>query len=181
MKVDDGGGSGRSAIVTAKQRLATSAATLNQRALVSVKDGQTYTWTTSWSADTGEDVIYIQNTSKDKLLFIDKVTVNAVLTALFELYVATGTAAGTALTGVNTNLTSNNVAAANAFGGAEVTGTTDGARIDLARIPALGRADMELEDILILGFNDAISLKYTGGTGIVDVIVTGYFEITADL
>ena len=46
----------------------------------------------------------------------------------------------------------------------------------MARVAANGRATMDLQDVLILGQNDAITLTYTGSTGIVDVIITGYFE-----
>lgn len=181
MKIEDGGGKGSFAKVNAKQRLDTTAATLNQRALVSIVDGQTFTWTTSFSAATGNEVIYIKNDSKIKLLIIDKVTVNSVNAGLFELYTATGTAGGTSITGVNTNLTSSVVADATAYGEAAVTGLTLGDRIDLARTAANGRANMELQDILILGLNDAIAVEYTGSTGLVDLIITGYFETEADV
>ena len=181
MKIRDGAGSGKEAKVNAKNRLDVTSATLSQRALTSVADGLTFTWTTSFSAATGNEVIYIKNTSKDKLLFIDKVTMNSVNACLFELFQVTGTASGTPITGKNTNLTSSNVAAVESFGEAAVTGLTLGDRIDLARLGANGRTDMNLEDILILGFNSAVALEYTGSTGLVDIIVTGYFEIEADL
>lgn len=181
MLLKDGTGSGKSARVNAKNRLDVTAAILTQRALTAVLDGQTYTWTTSWSAATGNEVIYIKNTSKDKLLFIDKVTINSVNDGYWELFEVTGTASGTSITGKNTNLTSSNVAAAEAFGEAAVTGITLGDRIDLMRLNAGNRSDMNLQDVLILGFNSAIALEYTGATGLVDVIITGYFEIEVDL
>jgi hypothetical protein len=126
-------------------------------------------------------VIYIKNTSLTQILIIDKVTVSAVNTGLFELFQVTGTAAGTGITGKNSNLTSGNEAAAVAFGDASVTGLTIGGRIDLARVPATGRATMELQDVLIMGLNDAIAVTYTGGTGIVDLIVTGYYENSGEI
>jgi hypothetical protein len=176
MKIYGATGDGKGVAVTDSNRLSVAASTSSDTHRVSVEDGQTYLWTSSFSADTGEEVIYIKNTSTTSVLTIDKVTVNSVLTGLFELYQVTGTAAGTSITGINANLTSNNVAAATAFGNAEVTGLTIGNRIDMARIPALGRATMELNDVLILGLNDAIAVTYTGSTGIVDLIITGYYE-----
>ena len=89
--------------------------------------------------------------------------------------VAAGTAGGTTITGTNSNLTSGNAASASSYGDASVTGITPGIRIDMARVPANGRATMELNDVLILGLNDAVSITYTGSTGIVDIIVTGYY------
>ena len=181
MKIQDGTGTGRLAKVNAKQRLDVTAATITQRALTAVLDAKTFTWTTSWSADTGEYIMYIKNTSKTRLLFIDKVTVNSVNAGLFELFQVTGTPAGSIITGKNTNLTSSNSADAVSYADAEVTGLTESGRIDLARTPANGRADMELQDVLVLGLGNAIGLKYTGATGLVDVIITGYFEVEEDL
>ena len=176
IEIKDGSGSGTRAKVNAKKRLSVSAATFKESHLVSFEDGETYLWTTSFSAATGNEVIYIKNTSKTKLLVIDRITVNSVNAGLFELYTATGTAAGTTITGFNGNMTSNNVAEADSYGEAAVTGLTLGSRIDLARTPANGRATMELDDVLIMGLNDAITIEYTGSTGLVDVIVTGYYE-----
>jgi hypothetical protein len=181
MKIEDGAGTGKFAKVNAKKRLDTTSSTLSQRALVSAEDGETYHWTTSFSAATGNEVMYIKNLSKTKLLFIDKVTMNSVNAGLFELHVATGTPGGTTITGTNVNLTSSKVADVTSYADAAVTGLTLGARIDLARTAANGRVDMNLEDVLILGLNDAIALEYTGSTGLVDVTIEGYFEIKEDL
>jgi hypothetical protein len=176
MKVEDGIGSGKLAKVNSRNRLDISSATFSESHLVAALDAETYLWTTSFSAATGNEIIYIKNNSKTKLLVIDKVTVNGVNAGLFELFQVTGTASGTSITGKNSNLTSGNSADATALGEASVTGLTIGDRIDLARIPANGRATMELQDVLLLGFNDAIAITYTGSTGIVDAIVTGYYE-----
>ena len=51
----------------------------------------------------------------------------------------------------------------------------------MARISATGRATMELNDVLILGQNQAIAVKYTGSTAIVDVIITGYYKEKGEL
>ena len=105
IKIDDGGGSGRSAVVDKNQHLETSATTSSESHFVALHKGQTYIWTSSYSASTGNEVIYIKNDSKNQYLIIDKVTVNSVLTGLFELYSATGTSSGTTITGANTNFT----------------------------------------------------------------------------
>lgn len=176
VKLEDGAGSGKLAKVNSRQRLDVSAASFSESSFVSAVEGQTYIWTSSYSAGTGNEVIYVKNTSKSKILVIDKVTVNSVLTGLFELFIVSGTASGTPITGTNVNLTAGNVAASTALGDASVTGLSIGARIDMARIPALGRATMELNDVLILGQDQAVAVTYTGSTGIVDIIVTGYYE-----
>lgn len=181
MKIEDGIGSGKLVGVTAGNRLEVSSATFSESHLVAAKKAQTYIWTSSFSTATGEEVIYIKNNSKTSLLVIDKATVNSVNAGFFELFEVTGTAAGTSITGANTNLTSGNEADATALGEASVTGLTIGKRIDLARTAANGRATMELQDVLILGLNDAIAITYTGSTGITDTIVTGYYETVEDL
>ena len=175
MKLEDGTGTGLVAAVDSNNHLEVSSTTSSESHFIALKKAQTYIWTSSYSTSTGDEIIYIKNTSKDKVLVIDKVTVNSVLTGLFELCVVTGTPSGTSITGANTNLTSGNVAAATALGDAAVTGVTSALRIDMARVPAAGRATMELNDVLILGFNDAITITYTGSTGITDTIITGYY------
>ena len=176
LSIKDGTGKGYTAKVNKRNKLEVEAAIFSESRLVAKDDAETYLWTSSFSANTGEEVIYVKNTSKTKVLIIDKVTVNGVLTGLFELHIATGTVGGTVITGANSNLTSGNVADATSYGDAAVTGLTIGNRIDLARIPANGRATMELNDVLILGQNNAITVTYTGSTSIVDLIVTGYYQ-----
>jgi hypothetical protein len=176
MKIQDGAGGGKLAGVNDDNRLETQTVTVSETHFASLNKGKTFLWTSSYSAATGNEIIYIKNTSTTSYLIIDKVTVNGVLTGLFELYQVSGTASGTSITGTNANLTSNNVAAATALGNASVTGLTIGNRIDLARISATGRATMELNDVLILGFDDAVAVTYTGSTAIVDATITGYYE-----
>jgi hypothetical protein len=138
-------------------------------------------WTTSFSAATGNEIIYIKNTSKTSLLVIDKADVSSVNAGLFELFEVTGTAAGTSISGSNTNLTSGNEADATSLGEASVTGLTIGKRIDLARTSANGSGTMQLKDVLVLGLNDAIAITYTGSTGIVDAAILGYYEKVENL
>ena len=175
MKIEDGGGTGKFAKVNGHQRLEVSSSVFSESSFVAKTSARTFIWTSSYSADTGAEVIYIKNTSKVNNLVIDKVTVNSVAAGFFEFGAASGTASGTAITGANTNLTSGNVADATALGNAAVTGVTLDTRIDLARTTANGRATMELQDVLIMGLNDAVTITYTGSTGIVDIIVTGYY------
>jgi hypothetical protein len=176
MKIEDGIGSGRLTAVNTRNRLDVSSATFTEHHLVAVKDAQTYTWTTSWSAATGNEVIYLKNDSKTKLLIIHKIQASSVNAGLIELYTCSGTAGGTTITGVNSNLTSGNTPDATSYGDAAVTGLTLNSRIDLARTSANGRVTLELDDTLILGLNDAIAIQYTGSTGLVDVTITGYYD-----
>lgn len=181
MKIEDGGGSGKLAKVNSRRRLDVSAANVSESAYIAAAEAETYIWTGSYSTNTGDEIMYIKNNSSSKLLVIDKVTVNSVNAGFFELFDVSGTAAGTIVTGKNTNLTSGNVADATSYGDASVTGLTIGDRIDLARTAANGRTDMKLNDVLILGQNNAIAVTYTGSTGLTDIIITGYFEVLEGL
>lgn len=176
IKIDDGAGSGRLAKVNERRRLAVSASSFNEASLVAFSEGATYNWTSSYSAISGDEVIYIKNTNTSKLLVIDKVAVSSVNAGFFELYQVSGTGAGTTITGKNTNLTSGNVAAATALGNASVTGLTIGDKIDQARVAANSRSVMDTKDVIILGQSDAIAITYTGSTGIADVTITGYYD-----
>jgi hypothetical protein len=139
-------------------------------------DAETYTYSTSYSAATGNEVLYIKNTSKTKKLIIAEITMGGVNTGLFELFQVTGTAAGTVITGKNINLSSSNAADASGYGDASVTGLTIGDRIGLVRTPANTHCKIDLQDSLILGLNDAIAVTYTGSTGLVDGYMLCYFE-----
>jgi len=164
--------------VSLNQRLNVSSRAASRAYYVSRDDGTCYTWTSSWSADTGKEVFYLKNTSKTLLLLIDEIVVSSVLTGLFEVFTTTDTAAGTTVTGKSTNVTRRIAADATALGNAEVTGVTPAIadRIYLARTAATGRAVIDVKDELILGQDDAIVVRYTGSTGIQDVQITGFFE-----
>jgi hypothetical protein len=181
IKIEDGTGTGATTKVNAKNRLDVSAASFSEAHLVSALDAQTYVWSTSYSASTGNEVLYIKNTSKTKKLIIAEITVGGVLTGLFELFQVTGTASGTSITGKNINLSSSNTADATALGDASVTGLTIGDRIALVRTPANTHCKIDLQDALILGLNNAIAITYTGSTNTVDGYLLGYYEDESEI
>lgn len=176
MKLQDGTGSGSYVKVTTDNRIDTSSRQSTRAYYVSRDAGQSYIWTSSFSAATGNEIIYVKNDSTSKNLYIDFIHVSGVNTGLFEVYQVSGTAAGTTITGRNLNLTSSNVADATSYGDASVTGLTIGNRLYLHRTPANSSGTMEINDTLILGVSDAIALTYTGSTGIVDAEIRGFFE-----
>jgi len=177
LKIQDGRGKGTLASVSTVQRLNVSSKNAPRAYYISRDDAECYTWTSSYSASTGDEIIYIQNDSKTKDLYIDQINVGAVASSgLFTVYQATGTATGTIITGVNLNLTSGNVAAATAKGNASVGGAAIGDRIISVRCATGAGQVINLENALILGFNDAIIVTYVGSTGIADIAIRGYYE-----
>jgi hypothetical protein len=136
LKIQDGTGQGYVARVTDRNQLKAYATSSSISHIIAEEDAQVYFWTSSYSASSGDEIIYIKNTSKDKLLMIDQIIVGGVVTSLFEMFEVSGTAGGTVITGVNSNLSSGNVADAAAYGNASVTGLTIGNRLHIARVPA---------------------------------------------
>ena len=179
MKIEDGKGSGRFASVSGVQRLNVSSKTAPRVFYISRDDGEAYNWTSSFSAGTGNEIVYIKNNSTTKKLIIESLAVGGVLTGLFEIFECTGTAGGTPITGKNINLSSNNEADATSYGNASVTGLVIGDRIGLTRTAATSSNIIIQNGALQLSFNDAICVTYTGSTGIVDCVVRAYFEDTS--
>jgi hypothetical protein len=176
--IENGGsGGGFKAKVTSDGRLDTSSRANPRIYYVSRDKGQAYAWHSTYSANTGEEILYIKNTSDTLKLFIDDVIIGGANASVFGLYHQnSGTAAGTTVTGKNINLGSGNVAAATAFGNASVTGSVDGEIILSERIAANGSKDFKTNDGLCLGKNDAVFIRYTGATGVVEATIIGYFE-----
>jgi hypothetical protein len=182
MKIEDGVGSGKLVKVTPRNRLDVSSAAFAEVHLVAAKDAQTYLWTSSYSATSGDEIIYVKNTSKTKLLIIDEIILGCVATAQFAVYTATGTAAGTSITGRNTNRTSGNTADVTSLGDAAVTGLTIGDRLSITRVPANDSKVLDLKDAIILGLDDAITITYTAGAGnTVDATILGYYDTAENL
>lgn len=174
--IEDARGKGYKASVSVTNRLNVSAKTAQRSFYINRDDGECYNVTTSFSAATGNEVIYIKNDSKTKKMYIDLARVGGVNTGLFEVFEVTGTAAGTEITPKNLNLASSQTADATAYGDASVTGLTIGDRIAMVRVPANSSADIPFESTVILGLTDAIAITYTGSTGIVDALIRFWYE-----
>ncbi len=154
----------------------------DSRAYYNSRDlGKTYTWTSSFSAATGQQIIYIKNISSTDNLYVTHIDVGGVNSGLFELFKVTsaGAAGGTAVSGENMNLSKGhgNSPDSEAYGDASVTGTLTGERLLLKRIPVNSSATIHTFNVVVVGQNDAIAITYTGATGIVDVSILGFFDI----
>lgn len=177
MKIEDGKGTGKKAGVTEDQRLQTSARASTRSYYASRDDGQVYTWTSTYSATSGDEILYIKNDSTTKFLYIDHITVSAAAGAwTMTLAEVSGTAAGTTVTGKNLNLRSGNVADSTALGNASVTGLTIGNTMDISAGVAGESHRIDLNGTVILGLNDAIAITFTGTNGTATAVAFGYFE-----
>lgn len=180
MIIEDGKGSGKSASVSSVQRLNVSAKINPRIFYISRDDGQAYSASMSgFSADAGEFVFYLKNTSSTRNMFISQITVSALQAVLWKLWSVTGTAAaGTSITPTNLNLSSGLIAESISMGGgAAITGLTEDGILIPFRSTATASMNGSFVDALILGPGKAIAVEYdTGTTGICDVNVMFHYE-----
>ena len=175
--IQDGQGKNGNAGVSSDQRLNVSSRSSNRSFYISRDCAQSYTWVSTFSACTGEEVIYVKNTSSTLKLYIDSISLSSVNAAVWTIFhVTSGTAAGTTITGKNLNLASSNSADACAKGNASVTGVLAGDTLFLERTGAQEHLDIIINDTLILGQNDEIAITYVGTAGVVETTVKGFFD-----
>ena len=170
------GNSGNLADVNDDKQLEVRAVTESDLEYASEAKGKAYSWSSTYAATGGQEVISIKNTSQTDCLIIDEIVVaNSVASAFTLFEVTSGTAAGSAITGQNLNLGSGNSAAATAFGGASVTGSLTGNTILLESVAANAGAILDLRGALVLGQDDEIALT-ASATGTVYVTIIGHYK-----
>jgi len=177
VRIEDGKGSGVIAQVTTKNRLSVDAAVSTRDFFVSKDEGQAYhVVSEDATAVANEETFYIQNSSTSKNLFIDHLILATDTANKFRLKKVTGTAAGgSALTAENLNMTSSNSADAVMRGDGSITGLTDAGDVTIIRVDANDTGEMEFEDKLILGQNDAIAIE-TEANAAVEITADFHFE-----
>ena len=149
------------------------------RAFFASRDfGRAFSWTSTIDAQTGEETAYLQNTSPTRILVIDKIIFSGLLAGIHAVGIQTsGTAAGTVMTGRNLNLGNTNTAEATAFGNALVTGSVAGDIIGYAYHGATSTTELDYNDSLILGQDDAIFLTVIVAVdGLVYQTIEGHYE-----
>lgn len=177
MFIDDGKGKNGRASVSAVQRLNVSAKTAPRIFYIARDDERAFTWISSYSATSGDTVMYIKNTDTDRNLIIHYVSVGGANNGKYDIYTASGTPAGTTITPTNLNIASRKEANSLQYGDAAVTGVSTVGKLYTKRVLANQSEPVQgIAQTVILGFGDAIAITYTGSTGEIDIEVTGYFE-----
>jgi len=168
--------SGNLADVDDDDRLKVKAVSSTDIEFASEDKGKAFSWSSSYAATGGDEVLYIKNTSQTEKLIISEVIIAASAACTFTLFeVSSGTAAGTVVTGQNLNLGSGNSASASAFGNASVTGTLTGNALSFGSVPASSGITLDLKSSLVLGQNNEIAIT-ASATSTVYVTVLGYFD-----
>ncbi len=162
------------------ERLDVSARAAPRAFFASRDHGRAFAWTSTIDAQTGEETAYLQNTSPTRILVIDKILFSGLLAGVHAVAIQTGgTAAGTVMPGRNLNLGNTNTAEATAFGDALVTGSVVGDIIGYAYHGPTGMAELNYNDSLILGQDDAIFLTVIVAVdGLVYQTIEGHYEHT---
>lgn len=181
--IEDGLGSGQKAGVSPTGNRFNVSSRSDSRAYYISRDfGDAFTVTShDATAATGTIILYYQNTSTTNNFVVNRITVGGVSTILWKVHFVTGTATGsTLLIPTNLNRTKNNAAAAIVRGDGPVTITIDVlGEIGSFRTGTTDHDDIELEDSLILGENDAIGVEVDdegAAAAAAEVTIQGYYE-----
>lgn len=144
-------------------------------------DGDAYAWTNAtYDPDAHDTILGVQNDSTTRDLFIERMWINSDTASQFVVHTSSGvTMAGTAVTGVNLNRGSSNVAPATAkcdeTGNGQQAASYTG-RIITGHVAQNGLLEIQLNGGLLLpyGWNVGIDLT-TAATGSV-MTIWGYFR-----
>lgn len=179
IKIGDGLGTGQEVgISPVGNRMNVSSRSDERSYYISRDNGDTYTVTSEATIASGQYLLYLKNTSTTQKFYIKDIRMGSVEQGVFKLSFVDGTAVGgSAITPVNLNKNSANIAASDARGQAAVSGITDDGIINTINNNAGNSTDIDLHDSLILGQGNAIAIKYNGPTSEVDVTIFGFYDI----
>ena len=173
--IKDGTGAGYLAGVDVEHRLRVYATTESEISHESESNNRAYTWTYAYDYDANDTILWLKNISSSHNLIINKVGVSSDTTTQFVAHFPKDTVyAGTLVTGVNVNRSSNNPADALCYG--NETGNTRGDIEVQGFIAANAFALIPQDGSVILGIGNefAIDLVTAGTMGI--VTIRGYYH-----
>jgi hypothetical protein len=180
-KITDGKGSGRAAEVNIHNRLETDATSHSAQSRASIQDEQSYQISTTHTI-TNSDVpmLYLQNDSSTHHLVITYIRVMSIgaaasnVGAYFTILLGDSyTSGGTALTAINVNENSGNIADSTAYDGTNSLTVSGGSEID-RNWTANTMQSYDKEGSVVLGKNDSITINHLGST----VAGTAYARIS---
>jgi len=177
MQIKDGTGSGDLAGVV-DNRLLVSSRSEERLFYASRDDGQAYAWVTATSTTAANDtILLIKNTSKTKNLFIDHLGLTLASASVVTVHRPTtlvATPTGTAVTGVNLNGQSANVADASA----KKDETTNSQGDVFLKIQAVAATPIErdLKGAVILGPDQSIGIDVVATQASFECNIVGWFE-----
>ena len=179
INIIDGKGRGFAMAVDSEGHGIVDALTFPDIAHVAEVHGQTFTWSSgTYNAAANDTILLVKNTSTTRNLFITDIWMSADTEGRVFIHRPTSevTPTGTAVTGVNTNGTSNNVADATA-----IRTETNNSPGDIFWAGELQAAQdpyhVQTRSAWIFGQNQSIAVDYVlEVNAVVDVTIMGYFE-----
>jgi hypothetical protein len=146
-----------------------------------VRDGRAFAFaSTTYDPDAHDTILGVQNDSATHVLKIKRVVATSDTASLIQVFCASGvTMAGTAVTGVNLNRSSNRVAEATAK--ADETGNTEQAssypaKILQQQVAANTPAVLEFDGAVSLPYGHMVGVDLTTAATAADVTIWGWFE-----
>jgi len=145
-------------------KLQTKSIVETQLESISASNGQAYSYTSTYSATSGQEIMTIKNDIKQHM-HIDQVWVSGAAAAIFSIgHVTSGTPGGTTITGNPLNHDLSEVADTTAFGNAEVTGTVVVADEAWLLAPAGQTVPFDLEGAWIFAKDDVFGIRVDTST-----------------
>lgn len=166
------------AVGATDHRLNVSART-NTRAYYRARDnGLCFSWSAAtYDYDAGDTILLVKNTHETKDLHFHHILVSGDTATEVIVHRPTAevtTPTGTAVTGVNLNGNSNNVASASAK--ADETTNALGSTLFSFRMPANTPISIGLEGVISLGQNQSIAVDFVTNGAACNVTLVGYYE-----
>ena len=172
----DGTGGGKGAKVTDQNQLkVTTASAIHEAAL----RGDAFSWNSvSYVPAAGDTILLVNNDSDSRLLVINRIYLYSdVPTAVDIHFPAAATWAGTAVTGVNLNRTSNKVAPAASY--TDETGNTQGTICITLHTNEVATDQFSIDfptgDAIVLGEDDSIGIDLVANAGEEECTIIGYY------
>jgi len=177
MQIEDGAGTGARAKVSNENKLMTYSVTEPDFLHKNEDEESAYVWNfPGYDYDADDTVMFLRNDGDARLHIHHIYLYSDTATKVSVHLPASPTAAGTAVTGVNLNVPSGNVAEATAM--QDETGNTQGTILHSEYIAANGTITMFKEDgyEIILGKNDCIAVDLVTAGTMAFGHITGYYH-----
>jgi hypothetical protein len=176
MIIEDGKGTGYKAKVDLNNLLRVSAVMEPSMHFTSLEDGQVFVWSNvTYDYAAGDTILLVKNTSTDKHLHIVRVICSTDTNTQIIVHCPDCTTpTGTAVTGVNLNRMSGNVA--EAIAKADETTNSQGDIVCTRLVPANNNSECIFDEGLILGLNDCIAVDYVTDGGSALVAIFGMYH-----
>lgn len=175
MIINDGTGSGYAAKVSDGNMLMTRGANESFVSYASQEHGRAFMWSASKDIDATDNIMWIRNDDKDRMLRIVSVIVSSAGNGVWFIYRPTGTTPdGDAITGVNLNADSGVVALATCR--CDATGVTPANYIHYGANIAYQQITIEFHGALMLGYLDELAVDFTTEVTLAQCTILGYYH-----